>query len=147
MGVALAKLRCIMNKIVTGWEQKRQHPVKYSLFDILSIMDQLYRSWSKVLERLRQRHIYFSKNWRPDCIADEIGNLPHSYIIIHLVGRQNQCFTKFFKRRNTKWNVVWSSGWFRFWSYKSDSLWLFSWGTRSIQYDFWLSESSFIEKI
>ncbi len=75
MGVVLAKVRYIMNKVVIEWEQKRQYPVKYPLFDSLSFMDQIYRSWLKDLEHHCQKHIHFSENPMPDHTSEEIGNL------------------------------------------------------------------------
>lgn len=63
---ALAKIRKVINQVIIGREQSRKHPIKNALFDIQSLADQLYRSWSTTPDGSKPGKIFFSENPVPD---------------------------------------------------------------------------------
>ena len=66
----LTKVRRVMNKVIIGQELSGRHPTKDTLFDILSLANQLYWSWSTFSEGLELRKIYLSENPIPDLLAE-----------------------------------------------------------------------------
>lgn len=58
----LTKIKVGMNKVIINREQIGRYPTKDALFDILSLADQLYCSWSTTSNGLEPRKIYFSEN-------------------------------------------------------------------------------------
>lgn len=48
----LCKVRFSLNKIVAGRQRSSNHPIKDALFDILSLVDQFYRSKSTIPDDL-----------------------------------------------------------------------------------------------
>lgn len=62
----LIKIKVGMNKVIIGREHSGRDPTKNTLFDILSLADQLYYSLSATLDGLMPGKTYFSKNPTPD---------------------------------------------------------------------------------
>lgn len=63
---ALIKIRAEMNKVIIDREQTGRHPTKNILFDILSLVDQLYCSRSTTPDGPKSGKIYFLENSAPD---------------------------------------------------------------------------------
>lgn len=63
---ALTKIRAGMNKVIIDRERSRKHPTNDILFDILSLVDQLYCSRSTTPDGPKPGKIYFLENPAPD---------------------------------------------------------------------------------
>lgn len=56
----------VMNRVIIGTKYSGRHPTKNTLFDILSLANQLYHSWSTGPDNPELGKCYFSENSYPD---------------------------------------------------------------------------------
>ena len=87
---ALAKVRRVMNRVVISRKRKGKHPIKDSLFDILSLSDQLYRSRSIYPEEPHLRKIYFLENPMPNLITEGTKHLHIAIKLFNELVRENK---------------------------------------------------------
>lgn len=64
----LTKIRRFINKIIIEQEYSLRHLTKNALFDIQSLVDQLYQLRSTIPDGFDLRKIYFSQNLVPDLL-------------------------------------------------------------------------------
>lgn len=72
---ALMKIRRLMNRVIIGKERGGKHPIKDVVFDIQSLADQLYSSWSIIPKGPEPEKIHFSENLVPDLLKKGIKQL------------------------------------------------------------------------
>lgn len=62
------KMKTSMNQIIIDQEQRERYPYKDSSLNILSLVNQLYRSKTTLLKETEQSKIYFLENQVLDLI-------------------------------------------------------------------------------
>lgn len=82
-----------MNKVIVGQEQKGYDLIKDFFFNILSLNNQLYQSWSTTLESSQLGKIYFSLNPMPDLFTGKIKILSANIKAYNLFLDKNEIFS------------------------------------------------------
>lgn len=79
-----------MKKVIIGKVQSEKHFTKDKFFDILSLADQLYCSWSTTSNELEVEKIYFSKNLALDLWKESLNQLQTSVWAFNELLRKNE---------------------------------------------------------